>query len=282
MKLCAFIRQSWYDAARQHLTDEQRLQFYETCFEYEFAGVEPPEDLPQPVALLFSIARDVLSEDREKVKARTERNRLNGQKGGRPANSTDNKTQQETTKPNGLNENPHGYFGLANTNTIYTTQHNTTKDNSFCTEEDREVFLKILVFFFSIGVADPGEETSLFWNYYSARGWMDKSGAAIVDRLALARSWRPKTCSAIASKRRVSWCNFLQISTALDDTMVTDFVSLDPNPNQKAVVLALKDARTAKFIEENCIDSLREWFKSSGWDGYSLQYKIIAPEIDMQ
>ena len=108
-KLCAFIRWSWYDTARNHLNDQERLRLYETILAYQFADEEPAADLPPMVAMLFDMIKPTLSADKQKMQHRREVAQQNGVLGGRPRG---NKNTQEVSKPSWINENPVGYSGL--------------------------------------------------------------------------------------------------------------------------------------------------------------------------
>lgn len=128
-KLCALIRQTWYEAAVRNLSDAERLCFYEVCFAYEFNEIEPTrKSCPySSVLLMFDMVKQDLARDAEKARRISERNRANGSLGGRPAG---NKTQPEVTnpeKPNETQTNPAVLSGLPLHNT---TQHYTTKTSS--------------------------------------------------------------------------------------------------------------------------------------------------------
>lgn len=132
-KLCALIRQTWYEAAKRNLSDAERLSFYEVCFAYEFTGVEPTrQSCPySSVLLMFDMVKVDLTKDKEKAMKIAERNRANGSLGGRPIrrSTESNNTQQNITnpeKPNETQKNPAVLSGLPlhNTTQHYTTQHN--------------------------------------------------------------------------------------------------------------------------------------------------------------
>lgn len=125
-KYCALMRQTWFESAKRHLTDLERLAFYEACFLYEFTGEVPTEKTCKygSVLLMFDMVKNDLASDREKAERIAERNAQNGRYGGRPRK--DNETQQpketqwvfdETQKnPEETQRNP----------IHYTTQQNTT------------------------------------------------------------------------------------------------------------------------------------------------------------
>lgn len=126
VKYCALMRQTWYESATRHLTDLERLAFYEACFVYEFTGEIPTEKTCKysSVLLMFDMVVNDLRSDREKAERIAERNAINGARGGRPRNSTrvnkPNETQwdilETQSNPDGTQSNP----------IHYTTLHNTT------------------------------------------------------------------------------------------------------------------------------------------------------------
>lgn len=105
IKRCALIRQTWYETATAHMTDLERLAFYETCFRFEFTGEIPTANTCKyaSVLMLFDMVRNDLANDREKAEKIAENARVNGARGGRPRrnqDSEDNETQQnEKTQP---------------------------------------------------------------------------------------------------------------------------------------------------------------------------------------
>lgn len=134
LKMCALIRQTWYEAAKRNLSDAERLSFYEVCFAYEFAGVEPTrQSCPySSVLLMFDMVKIDLAKDAEKAKRIQERNRLNGSLGGRPAarRVESNETQQDATNPQEPNETQKNPSVLSGLPLHYTTLHNTTTTSS--------------------------------------------------------------------------------------------------------------------------------------------------------
>lgn len=125
-KLCALMRQTWFESARKHLTDMERLAFYEACFTYEFTGELPTESTCKygSVLLMFDMVKNDLTNDREKAERISERNRINGLQGGRPRKVNETLQNRENpTKPKETQRNPAVFDG----NPIhYTTLHNTT------------------------------------------------------------------------------------------------------------------------------------------------------------
>lgn len=124
--ICALMRQTWFESANKHMTDLERLTFYEVCFKYEFYGEIPTEKTCKygNVLMMFDMVKNDLQADREKADRIAERNRINGLQGGRPRK--DNGTPQNNEnpeKPKETQKNP----VVTQPNPIhYTTLHNNT------------------------------------------------------------------------------------------------------------------------------------------------------------
>lgn len=125
-KICALIRQTWFESAQRHLTDMERLAFYECCFRYEFTGEVPTESTCKygNVLLMFDMVKNDLLNDREKAERIAERNAINGARGGRPRKDYNSLQQIENPeKPKETQNNP----AVFDRNPIhYTTQQYTT------------------------------------------------------------------------------------------------------------------------------------------------------------
>lgn len=127
-KMCALIRQTWFEAAVRNLSDPERLAFYEACFKYEFTGEMPSrQSCPySSVLLMFDMVKVDLAADAEKARRIAERNRANGSLGGRPA-TKGNKTQQYDQNPEKPTETQPNPAVLSGFHIHNTTQHNTTQ-----------------------------------------------------------------------------------------------------------------------------------------------------------
>ena len=122
-RISAIIRQSWYEAAKRNLAADERVAFYEACFDYEFYGEEPQRSKTGEKGLLmFDMIRAELDDDKDKIKRIQERNAANGRLGGRP-------TQQKVTNPLGYyetQENPSEPNETQKTPIQYNTKQNIT------------------------------------------------------------------------------------------------------------------------------------------------------------
>lgn len=132
-KICALIRQTWFESAQRHLTDLERLAFYECCFRYEFTGEVPTESTCKygNVLLMFDMVKNDLQNDREKAERIAERNAINGARGGRPRKDYNSLQQRENPeKPKETQNNPAVFDGnpIHYTTQQYTTMQQAAKD----------------------------------------------------------------------------------------------------------------------------------------------------------
>lgn len=250
-KICALIRQTWYETAKRNLKPEERLRFYEMCLEFEFFGTEPEPDAPFSARLLFDMVRNDLEGDKEKAAARAERNRQNGSRGGRPKVTLINTDEENPQKPS-------GFFGNPNNTTYTNTQHNTTKETDVSNDtEDTHTKFCVCLNFFERGCAHPVDEAAKFWNYYEALGWKTSGGGVVVDRVALAKAWRLPDISKAAVRARLPYANMLHRADATEFALISDFVSFTRNNSKKAVQIGLLRQETAILLDTKYLAALK-------------------------
>lgn len=217
----AVIRRDWYIVANS-LPPIERLQFYEACLRYEFDNIEPAE-VAESVRIMFALVKPLIDEDKRKSEKITLRNRLNGQKGGRPCKNI--------------------------------------PPADDCSE------FQIYFYFFSAGVNDWRAVSRQFINHYSARGWR-VAGSDIIDRVALAKSWK---CDRLAdiSESRSRYCELLAGLKTTDIRMLQDYVCIECLDN--CCVISLLSEYCVEIIEKNA-PIVKTWLKPNEM----LSYKIIT------
>lgn len=276
-KKCALIRQTWYESAKNNLRPEERLCFYETCFEYEFYQVEPNRDnIPfSSVLLLFDMVKDYLEQDRQKAETIAMRNRRNGLKGGRPKNVTKDETQEEPKKTQKTQ--------VDNLGNHYTTLHNTTSQNNSILStkpkniEEIEKF-RIGINFFANGVINPAQEVDRFWSYYSARGWCINKDTPIQDRVALAKIWKAETTDGGLIGLRTDYAKLMlslldRGCTALE--LLEDFRCYHVSKEDRCVILTFAGSnRCVEILENNYLQVLQEWMPEDEQGKFNLTYSI--------
>lgn len=283
IKICALIRQTWYEAARKNLRDAERLALYEACFNYQFYDKEPtPENVPgAAVIALFDIIRPILDEDKQKARNIIERNRLNGKRGGRPPKDySKQQNATESEKPKETQKNP--AVNLGQQYTIYnnTTQQNTTYFSVYGDEKTKTQTKNLIVFlFFSYGAPNAIKEASKFWNYYEARGWKLPNGQEIQNLVALAKTWRIEGEDLQLRNSRKYYCKLLELLIEDGDKfrfeLVADFQSCKVQQDAEKIILTFYGQRMPDYLEQNCIDQIQIWAAQNLPKGWALDYNII-------
>ena len=271
-KMCALVRQTWYEAAKRNLQSSERLRFYEMCFEYEFYGQDPDPDAPLSARIMFDMIRNDIDNDKAKAEVRAERARQNGRNGGRP----------KITKVNNTDNNQMG-SSETNEKLIHnTTLQNTTLQNSETVEdEDTHMFFNVCLLFFEKGCSDPVGEGNTFWNYYAAMGWKTKSGGEIMDRMALAKAWRLSDCSKAAMRNRAPYADLMHKANPVEICLLQDFVSMRRDATTESVDITLQERATCILLDQKYMPALERWIPRKA-DGtpYSLTYSVTNTTID--
>ena len=92
----------WREAIKD-LPDDVRLEIYESIVEYATTG--NIQGLKPLAKIAFNFIKPTIDKDAKKYLAITERNRTNGNKGGRPRNET-RENPNNPIKPSGFSGNP--------------------------------------------------------------------------------------------------------------------------------------------------------------------------------
>lgn len=292
-KRCALMRQTWYDAAKKRMKEGERLAFYEMCFEYEFYGKLPEEELFNfdGALLLFEVVKDALDSDRTKADNIALRNRRNGMLGGRPrksdqeASAHQNNLSKSTNpeKPSDNRENRSGYFGVSTT-LHYTTQQDKAPNRSLSlrkrkrhTDMERYERFCVMFVFFCGGALDPAAETDLFYNYYGARDWKASGGVVIKDRVKLAQTWNIKDANGGLIAARDIYAGLINAIDPEEPELLTDFVAMVKDDAAKHVTIRMRNSTALQdILEQRYLAPLSVYFRDVlKLDGYSLFYDIV-------
>ena len=273
-KICALIRQTWYETAKKNLQSSERLRFYEMCFEYEFSDVLPDDDAPFAARLLFDMVRSDIDGDKAKAKDRAERARANGRSGGRPKNVTS--VNNDDQNP----ENPLGYKKpvYTNTSTLQVPKHNMKESDD---SEDAHMLFNVTLLFFEKGCSDPCAEANTFWHYYEAMGWKTKGGGDIVDRLALAKAWRLSDCSRQSMRSRAPYADLMHKANPVELSLLQDFVSMKRDAGSESVEITFKQRASAILLDQKYMPALKQWIpRKADGSPYTLSYKALQVDLD--
>lgn len=269
-KICAMVRQTWYETAKKNLKPEERLRFYELCLEYEFFNQEPDEDAPFASRLLFDMVRNDIDKDKQRAQERAERNRQNGMRGGRPKVTADNETNENPEKPSGL-------FGNPNTKQYNTIQNNTQQ----CENEDSHMFFNVCLDFFERGCSQPVEEARKFWGYYEGLGWKTKGGGEIVNKMAVAKAWRLPDCSKAAMRNRMAYADLMHKANPVEICLIEDFVSCKRFTDPNMVIIQLQERSTCLLLDAKYMDALKAWIpKDQDGNAFGLEYRAMNTTIE--
>lgn len=276
--ICALMRQTWYETIKKNLEPGDRLRFYEMCYEFEFYGYEPTNDLPISCRIMFDMVRNDLIADRSRALAKAERARQNGALGGRPKITEENSEANNPEKPSRFFSEPR--------KPVIQLQNSTEQDSTEQRERDREnedthTFFSVCLDFFERGCSAPIDEAKTFWGYYESTGWKTKGGADIVDRIALAKAWRLKDCSRSLMRKRLDYAKMLRSIGAYEVVLIEDFVELHRYPDKKIVEITFETKTPALIMESKYLSKLGKWMPVDQ-DGnyYALEYKILQASIE--
>lgn len=272
-KMCALMRQSWYESATKNLSSVEQLAFFRACFDFEFYGKEPTaEDVPfSSVLLMFDMVKDSLEADKVKAEAIAMRNRRNGLAGGRPKKVTNTETQ---TEPRETQKTQMVYLDSPLHNN---TQHNTTEivPISLSPEQiEKEDKFFVCLYFFANGVLNPCNEVERFWGYYSARGWRLAKDVEVQDKRALCKTWKPENMDSELIPIRAKYVSLLQAIKATDMELIERFVAMLVDDEKQAVTLKFRgDDTYPNLLETKYLRSLCDWMpKKQSGEFYALNY----------
>ncbi len=279
-KICALIRQTWFESAKNNLKPDERLAFYEACFNYEFYQIEPERDCPfTSVLVMFDMVKDSLEKDRQKAEMIAMRNRRNGMLGGRPKGvTTSNKTQEN---PDKTQENPDETqktqavnLGLPLHNT---TQQNTTEILSLAaknTEIEKEIIFYISLYFFANGATNAVAEGEKFYNYYQARGWQVGKGIPVSDKIALAKGWTIENQSSELIANRALYVDFITFCNIKDLEFIKSFVSFEI-AGETAIFTMKGSNYCSDQIENVYLKKAHKWILARC---KNLEYRVYTPQ----
>lgn len=132
MERTSFIfYKEWKDAISD-LPVEVRLEIYEAVMEYAFSGVSP--QLSQLATVAFAFIKQDIDRSLDNYQRITDRNKINGQKGGRPS-----KTHNNPQNPLGFTETQKTLYD--NVNDIITTTIPDGIDSSSSVESKEDILL---------------------------------------------------------------------------------------------------------------------------------------------
>lgn len=269
IKISTLFRQSWYEAAKAFLTDQDRLQFYELCFNYAFFGKEPDSrNLPAAVGVLWFTTKPLLESDREKAVNIATRNKQNR-----------NKSLQHNTPDVLQLEQPNSNLVKSGQTYTNTNTYTNTITNTVCVQEwDTHTKFEICIIFFINCAVDPIAEASRFWNYYETRNFELNTGQKIKNLVSVAKTWRISQQNSDLRRVRQHYGELLTTIALNHETppfyLIQDFAGYNTKREKKEVVISFFGRRACDWIEQNCGDILKLWAEKTVPEGWIVTYQV--------
>ena len=239
------FREEWLDKARQLLPNpSDRALFYECLMCKAFERDMPIIDNPI-VSAMFIMAESAIAQDLEKYAARCERNRENALKrvvasGSQSQRVVASGSQSQQSQPN--------ISTSTSTSTSTNTNTSTSTTSLEVDSEEREIFL-IYSTLFTRGALDLQSEFDSFYNYYSALGWKNNKGAAIVSKVSAAAMWRMSGEVASNIAERQAWAKAFKTAPTTSPLVWTCFKSLQVEETEECRTLRIYTSLTKQQIE---------------------------------
>ena len=241
----AYFREEWLDKASQLLPNPaDRAIFYEMLMCRAFGRQVVQCNNPVVVAM-YTMAESAIVADIAKYEAKCERNRQNakGRSQSLPVAATGSQSLPVAAT---------GSQSLPSTSTNTSTNTNTSTSTSTTSlevdSEEREIFL-IYSTLFTRGALDLQSEFDSFYNYYSALGWKNNKGAAIVSKVSAAAMWRLNGEIASNIAERQAWAKAFKTAPTTSPLVWTCFQSLKVKETDDCRTLHIYTSLTEKQIE---------------------------------
>lgn len=247
------------------------------------------EELPQMddmTCMCFGFIKASLDANSERYQAICDRNRENGNRGGRPSSEARNnrtvsdKTGRLSGKPSanvGLYEKPNENAG----NPIefeFDSEFDSDSDTDSVSvsektrEAERENFLKILIF--EKNLLDPEKELRRFESHYEKTGWVDANGNPIKNKLAALEAWSAdKNASKLPAVAGRIWRELYEAIPGDKFPMAAYFRGFCPDG--AALYIIASDKALVEFLEQREVvgivkDVLNKHFKYE-----PLKYRVL-------
>lgn len=235
----------WRDAIKD-LPDDIRLELYDSIMEYAFTG--KVEGLKPMVNIAFNFIKPKMDRDAEKYMSVSEKNRLNGSKGGRPKKETQ-QNPNNPIKPTRFSVNP---------NNLDNDSDNVNDNNSLSNAQAHEEFPPAEVFDKTLGDCCNELLSNQTWiNQFSMNihsiGYGDFNEDSCKKYIKLyfmemQNRGIAKKSPADAMSHFASWLK-IELKKQKDDrARKTTFSPTATNPARKVVCSKVEAAADRKFI----------------------------------
>lgn len=223
----ALINREWYESAKNVLGARDLSCVLVAAVEYVLYG-DAGITLNDTARIVFAMVRPALDSDVTKYRERCARNAANA--------------KSKRVAPSGSEWHPVAASG-EQLQLQHQLQPQLQLQHQSLSPEEMERKEKFMVYgyFWSVGSANPTEESRQFWSYYEALGWRNNKGAAIVSKLAAARMWRRQFESTEPKGLAAQWFAAFKDCPVIDYNVFDAFaggeIQSDP---ERAVVVRLR------------------------------------------
>lgn len=223
----ALINREWYESAAGVLEGRKLANLLLYAVQYVLYGTLPETEDPE-LKIVFAMVRPALESDIAKYRERCARNAANAK--SKRAAATGSEWQPVAATGEQLQQQPQ-------------LQPQLQLQRQSLSPEERERKEKFMVYgyFWSVGSANPTEESRQFWSYYEALGWRNNKGAAIVSKLAAARMWRRQFESTEPKGLAAQWFAAFKDCPVIDYNVFDAFAGGEiQSDKERAVVVRLR------------------------------------------
>lgn len=225
-----YFYEKWWRVL-QELPEQSALAVYKAACTLVFDDKDISGELDTEARVAFMFIRQEIERDQEAYNSVVERNRANGQNGGRPRRS---ETQENPKNPVGYKETQENPKNPSKPDKNREEEIGVDKkgidntDNSLSLEEQRqrEIF-QISLLFLRKGVKLPSSEAEDYYNYYQASGWRksNEHQTPIVDKVAYALTWKTKRETIISEEEGEVWAKIIERIGFTNMRLAAEFIN---------------------------------------------------------
>lgn len=242
-----YFYEKWWRVLK-NLPEQSALATYKAACSFVFEERDITEELDTEARVAFMFIKQEIERDQEAYDKVVERNRVNGQNGGRPRRNKEEEnpknpmgyieTQENPEKPSKPNKSRNEKKGL-DTNR---EDNKDIEETSLSLEEqrEREIF-EISLLFLRKGIKSPVSEAREYYNYYQASGWRksNEHQTPIIDKVAYAQTWKTKNEQIISEHEGEIWSKLISSIGFKNLGLAAEFIEeyrgyfLDNNEREK-------------------------------------------------
>ena len=211
-----YFYEEWWNVLSQ-LKEGSAMAAIKAACTYVFEEKDTTKDLDETARVAFMFIKEKVDRDQEAYNLVVERNRANGQNGGRPRKTQANPENPvgylETEKTQANPENPEKP-DKSRVDRIRVDKKEENINNSLSLSDEqreREIF-EISLLFLRKGIESPVSEARDYYKYYQASGWRksNEHETPIRDRVAYAQTWKTKRENIISEDEGEFWANTIK------------------------------------------------------------------------